>query len=82
MNLLLFTGGFFPYELAPPMARLWRDGVSRRSNYLPCLTQRINRATQIRRRLMSVNTRHSYRRVTEQVPNIPLVNAIDSQTRP
>src|SRR6185295_636568 len=30
---------------------------------------------------MSVNTRHTNRRVTEQVSNVPLVNAIGSQTR-
>ena len=30
---------------------------------------------------MSVNTRHAYGRVTEQVSNVPFVNAIGSQTR-
>ena len=68
----------------PTMARKWRDLLGAaialllwKSHYLAqlSLSKRIHRLTQIRWRLMSVNTRHAYRRVTEQVSDIPKPNS-------
>ena len=69
------------------MARRWRDLSGATIALLLweshdlaqlSLSKRIDRVTQIRRRLMSVNTRHAYGRVTEQVSDVPFVNAIGS----
>src|SRR5689334_5903713 len=72
------------------MARRWRDLFGATIALLPWkphdltklgVGQSINRMTQIGWRLMRVDAGHPHGRMTEQVSNVPFVNAIGSKTR-